>query len=115
MWRMAPGLAAVWGSWARYVVDHCLERFVRFAVNVMGIEAGSDARATALRGIETMEAFFASIGMPTRIPGLGIVPTHEQLEEMAKSCAAACGGKKGSARVLHEADMLAIYEAAMKD
>lgn len=52
---------------------------------------------------------------PTRIPGLGIVPTHEQLEEMAKSCAAACGGKKGSARVLHEADMLAIYEAAMKD
>src|SRR5699024_4487279 len=26
------GLAAVWGSWARYVVDHCLERFVRFAV-----------------------------------------------------------------------------------
>lgn len=109
------GLAAVWGSWARYVVDHCLERFVRFAVNVMGIEAGSDARATALRGIEAMEAFFASIGMPTRIPGLGIVPTHEQLEEMAKSCAAACGGKKGSARVLHEADMLAIYEAAMKD
>ena len=109
------GLAAVWGSWARYVVDHCLERFVRFAVNVMGIEAGSDARAIALRGIETMEAFFASIGMPTRIPGLGIVPTHEQLEEMAKSCAAACGGKKGSARVLHEADMLAIYEAAMKD
>lgn len=109
------GLAAVWGSWARYVVDHCLERFVRFAVNVMGIEAGSDARVTALRGIETMEAFFASIGMPTRIPGLGIVPTHEQLEEMAKSCAAACGGKKGSARVLHEADMLAIYEAAMKD
>lgn len=109
------GLAAVWGSWARYVVDHCLERFVRFAVNVMGIEAGSDARVTALRGIEAMEAFFASIGMPTRIPGLGIVPTHEQLEEMAKSCAAACGGKKGSARVLHEADMLAIYEAAMKD
>ncbi len=109
------GLAAVWGSWARYVVDHCLERFVRFAVNVMGIEAGSDARATALQGIEAMEAFFASIGMPTRIPGLGIVPTHEQLEEMAKSCAAACGGKKGSARVLHEADMLAIYEAAMKD
>lgn len=109
------GLAAVWGSWARYVVDHCLNRFVRFAVNVMGIEAGSDARATALQGIEAMEAFFASIGMPTRIPGLGIVPTHEQLEEMAKSCAAACGGKKGSARVLHEADMLAIYEAAMKD
>ena len=109
------GLAAVWGSWARYVVNHCLERFVRFAVNVMGIEAGSDAHATALQGIEAMEAFFASIGMPTRIPGLGIVPTHEQLEEMAKSCAAACGGKKGSARVLHEADMLAIYEAAMKD
>lgn len=31
------GLSAVWGSWARYVCDHCLDRFVRFAKNAMGV------------------------------------------------------------------------------
>lgn len=107
------GLAAVWGSWARYVLDACLPRFVRFATNVMGVAHTGDDRETALAGIKALEAFFASIDMPTSIPQLGITPTHEQLEHMARACAVACGGKKGSARVLFEADMLAIYEAAM--
>ncbi len=107
------GLAAVWGSWARYVVDNCLPRFVQFAVNVMGIAHDGDDRSTALKGIEAMEAFFSSIDMPISIPQLGIHPTHEQLEHMAHGCAVAAGGKKGSARVLVESDMLAIYEAAM--
>lgn len=34
------GLAAVWGSWARYVYQNCMPRFVRFAHNVMGVELG---------------------------------------------------------------------------
>ena len=108
------GLAAVWGSWARYVLDHCLDRFVRYATNVMGVAAEGDPRATALAGIAATEAFFASIDMPTNIPSLGIAPTAAQLRQMAASCAEACGGQKGSARVLREADMLAIYEMAMK-
>ena len=55
------GLAAVWGSWARYVYKNCLPRFVRFARNVMGVEAGLSDEETALRGIENMEDFFHSI------------------------------------------------------
>ena len=35
-----------------------------------------------------------------------------QLREMAKRCAKAAGGKKGSAKVLYEADMLEIYKMA---
>ena len=31
------GLAAIWGSWARYVIDNCTPRFAKFAVNVMGL------------------------------------------------------------------------------
>ena len=31
------GLSAVWGSWARYVMDARPERFARFAVQVMGV------------------------------------------------------------------------------
>ena len=39
------GLAAIWGSWARYVYKNCLPRFKKFALNVMGVEnAGSDEK-----------------------------------------------------------------------
>ena len=46
------GLAALWPSWARYVMDRHLSRFVQFAVNVMGVTNDfTDPRATALKGI----------------------------------------------------------------
>lgn len=107
------GLAAVWGSWARYVYRDCLPRFEKFALNVMGVEEGENAEETALRGIEAMEAFYRRIGMPTTIRELGIDPTDEQLVEMARKCSVACGGKKGSAKTLEEADMLAIYRNSL--
>lgn len=107
------GLAAVWGSWARYVYQDCLPRFEKFALNVMGVEAGEGAEETALRGIEAMEDFYRRIGMPTTLRELGIDPGDEQLAEMARKCSVACGGKKGSAKVLEEADMLAIYRNSL--
>ena len=51
-----------------------------------------------------------SIGMPINFKELGIDPTDEQMAEMAASCARACGGAKGSAKVLHQSDMEAIYK-----
>lgn len=107
------GLAAVWGSWARYVYKDCLPRFEKFALSVMGVEAGESAEETALRGIEAMEAFYRRIGMPTSLRELGIDPTDEQLAEMARKCSVACGGRKGSAKALEEADMLAIYRNSL--
>lgn len=106
------GLAAVWGSWARYVYQNCMPRFVRFARNVMGVEADLSDDAAALRGIELMEDFFRSIHMPTCFSELGIQPTQEQLEEMAHKCYLAVGGLLGSAKKLDEGDMLAIYKMA---
>lgn len=106
------GLAAVWGSWARYVYQNCMPRFVRFARNVMGVEAELSDDAVALRGIELMEDFFRSIHMPTCFSELGIQPTQEQLEEMAHKCYLAVGGLLGSAKKLDEGDMLAIYKMA---
>lgn len=106
------GLAAIWGSWARYVYQDCLPRFYRFAVNVMGVPAGKDEAAVALEGIEAMEEFYRSIQMPTSFAELGITPTEEELADMAHKCSVAAGGKKGSAKVLYEADMLAIYRMA---
>lgn len=106
------GLAAVWGSWARYVYRDCLDRFVRFAVNVMGVENAGAPEDIALKGIEAMEDFYRSIHMPTCFSELGISPTQEQLETMAKMCIVAGGGKKGAAKVLYEADCLKIYQMA---
>ena len=106
------GLAAVWGSWARYVYRDCLDRFAKFAVNVMGVENSGAPEDVALKGIEAMEDFYRSIQMPTCFSELGIAPTQEQLSTMAHMFHIACGGKKGTAKVLQEADFLNIYEMA---
>lgn len=106
------GLAAIWGSWARYVYDARPDRFRRFAVNVMGVaDTGSDLEL-ALRGIEAMEAFYRSIGMPTSLKELGIAPTDQQIEELAEKCALACGGVAGSIKKLRQEDMRNIYKMA---
>ena len=106
------GLAAIWGSWARYVYRDCLDRFAKFAVNVMGVENSGAPEDVALKGIEAMEDFYRSIQMPTCFSELGIAPTQEQLSTMAHMFHIACGGKKGTAKVLQEADFLKIYEMA---
>ena len=106
------GLAAIWGSWARYVYKDCLPRFKRFALNVMEVEDQGSDEEIAMRGIEAMEDFYRQIKMPTNLRELGIEPTEEELALMAKKCAAGVGGHCGSAKVLEEADMLAIYKAS---
>ncbi|MGV6988343.1 iron-containing alcohol dehydrogenase [Testudinibacter sp. P80/BLE/0925] len=107
------GLAAIWGSWARYVYQDCLAPFVRFALNVMGVSADGSEQEIALKGIEAMEAFYRSIAMPTSLRELGITPSDEQLQQMAKQCSLAVNGKMGSAKVLREADMYRIYQMAL--
>ncbi|MBO4650979.1 MAG: iron-containing alcohol dehydrogenase [Clostridiales bacterium] len=107
------GLAAVWGSWARYVYKDCLPRFKKFAINVMDVADEGTDEEIALRGIEAMEDFYRSINMPTNLRELGVNATEEDLVEMARKCAIGVGGEKGSAKVLDEAAMLAIYRASM--
>ena len=108
------GLAAIWGSWARYVMDNHISRFVKFAVNVMGVTNDfSDPRQTALRGIEATERFFQAIGMPTSIPALiGRQATEEEIEALVAKCSR--GGKItiGAMEVLKTADMAAVYRLA---
>ena len=106
------GLAAIWGSWARYVYLDCLPRFKKFAINVMGVaDTGSDEEI-ALKGIEAIESFYREINMPTNLRELGVDATDEELAEMAHKCAVGVGGAKGSAKVLNEDDMLAIFKAS---
>ena len=107
------GLAAIWGTWARMVCDDIPERFYKFAVNVMDVEPGKDEMKVITEGIERLEEFFRSIGMPTDIKGLGVVPTDEELHLLADKCAEATGGHVGSALTLYEEDMYRIFKDAV--
>lgn len=106
------GLAAVWGSWARYVYKNCISRFVKFALNVMEVENTGSDEEIALRGIEEMERFFHSIGMPINLKELGITVSDEQIEKMAESAMRAYGGHRGSAKVLYRDDVIEVYKMA---
>ena len=107
------GLAAVWPSWARYVYKNDLNRFVKYARNVMGVTAEGTDEEIALKGIEAMEEFYHSIDMPINMSELGIHPTEAQIEEMAERCVKATGGCQGSAKVLYKEDMINIYRMAL--
>jgi alcohol dehydrogenase YqhD (iron-dependent ADH family) len=110
------GLAALWGSWARYVMPRHVSRFVQFAVNVMGVRNDfSDPRATALKGIEAIERFYHAIGMPTSIPELiGRSATDEEIKEMVRKCSRDGKITIGAMEVLHEEEMEQVYRAANK-
>lgn len=76
------GLAVVFPAWMKYVYKHDPNRFVQFAVRVWNVEQDFfDPEKTILQGIQKLEEFFTSIGLPTRLEGLGI--TDDRLEEMA--------------------------------
>ena len=107
------GLAAVWGSWARYVYKEKPERFAQFAVNVMGVTNDfSDPEKTALEGIRKMEEFYRSIHMPTNIRELGVELTEEQVEQLAYKCSFMEKRKIGQFKVLDRNDMEEIYRMA---
>ena len=80
------GLAALWGSWARFVLDARPARSAQFATHVLGVTAGADDTETALKGIEAMEDFYHSINMPVSLSELGVTPTPEQIRTMAEKC-----------------------------
>lgn len=107
------GLAAVWGSWARYVYKEKPERFAQFAVNVMGVTNDfSDPEKTALEGIRKMEEFYRSIHMPTNIRELGVELTEEQVEQLAYKCSFMEKRTIGQFKVLDRNDMEEIYRMA---
>ncbi|MDO4739007.1 MAG: iron-containing alcohol dehydrogenase [Bacteroidales bacterium] len=108
------GLAVVWPSWARYVMKENVSRFVRFAVNVTGVENDfTDPEGTALKGIEAMKRFYRAIGMPTTIRELiGRDITEEEIKEMASKCTRGDKIAHGRFKKLKAADIEEIYRMA---
>lgn len=108
------GLAAVWGSWARYVYKEDVSRFAQLAVNVFGVPNDfHNPEKTALEGIAAMESFFRHIGMPTCIHQLiGKELTEEEIKELAYKCSFMNTRTIGQFKKLTIEDMEAIYRMA---
>lgn len=108
------GLAAVWGSWARYVYKENTSRFVRFAVNVMGVSNDfTNPEATAQAGIEAMERFYRDMSMPISIHELiGREITEDEIRLMAEKCSLGNTFTIGNFKKLGKGDMEEIYRMA---
>lgn len=108
------GLAALWASWARYVLPGHEARFAQYAVNVMHVTPDfGDLRETALEGIRRTEEFFRSIGMPVSISELlGRTVSDAEIDMLAERCSRGGTIKVGAFQLLDMADMKAIYEMA---
>lgn len=108
------GLAAIWGSLARYVYQRDVMRFCQYAVNVWGCPMDyRHPETTAMEGIARTEAFFSSLGMPVTIGQLGVGHlSEEQIEEMADKCVHHGRRTVGALRVLDKNDVIAVYNLA---
>lgn len=106
------GLAAIWGSWARYVVAVKPARFAQFAVNVMGVEPAASDMETALRGIEAFESYFHSVNMPATLRELGIEPSDDEISTLALNCCDGDSHTVGHFMPLSSADVARILRDA---
>lgn len=106
------GLSAVWGSWARYVLDGRPDRFAQFGFHVMDVENTGDIIGDGMRGIQALEEYFRSIHMPVCMEELGIHPDDGQIKMLADKCSFQGQRTIGCVKVLDKEDMYRIYQAA---
>ena len=99
------GLAAIWGSWARYVLDVDPERFVKLGEGVFG-------ESDPVKTIEKFEEFFRSIGMPTSLHELGLDFDETACRKAALGVTFQNARKIGNFKVLDTEDIYNIYMMA---
>lgn len=106
------GLAILTPRWMRHILakdPSVTPRFARFARNVMGL-SGTDEAALAQAGIDALEAYFVSTGIPMSLGAVGIDRAHFSAMA-AKACR---GGRLSQGFVpLDEKDVEAIFEACL--
>ena len=76
------GLAIITPPWMRHILsERTLERFVKYGVNVFGIDVSLDKWEIANKAIDATYDFFKSIGIPMSLREVGI--DDSRLDEMA--------------------------------
>lgn len=100
-------LSAVSIPYYKYIMPYGLDKFVRYAINVWGVNPEDKSKTQiATEGLEAMENWMKSIGLVMNITELGA--TKDMLDGLVKSTLIMNGGYK----VLNQEDIKAIFESS---
>lgn len=106
----AEGLSVLFPAWAKYVCKYNVPLFAKFAYNVMGVSSNLSHEQAAIVGINRIEKYFESIGMPTRLSQLGITDKH--FEDMANKATNNNQSPVDGIKKLYVADIIEIFNLA---
>ena len=105
------GLAIITPRWMRFILsDKTVDRFVKYGVNVFGIDPKLDKYEIANKAIDATHAFFAEIGIPMHLRDVGI--DESRIDEMAHHIAVN-EGLDNAYVPLSEKDIAAILTASL--
>lgn len=105
------GLAALWCSWARYVYEANIPRWLQYAANVWNLDIDHEHPAKTIEAvIDLQEQYYESIGMPVDLKSLDV--REEDLETLTLNCTRNRTRNLPGYRTLEYEDILNIYRMA---
>ena len=105
------GLAIITPRWMKHVLsEKTVDRFVKYGINVFGIDSNLDKMEIANKAIEETYKFYESINIPMHLKDVGI--DESRINEMATHVADNEGLENAWAPLLQE-DIAAIFRASL--
>jgi alcohol dehydrogenase YqhD (iron-dependent ADH family) len=105
------GLAIITPRWMKHILsERTLPRFVKYGINVFGIDPQLKPEEIARKAIDKTYAFYEEIGIPMHLQEVGIGP--ERLQEMAHHVAVNEGLERAYVPLLEE-DILKILKESL--
>lgn len=105
------GLAIITPRWMKHILsEKTVDRFVKYGINVFGIDGSLDKMTIANKAIDETYKFFESINIPMHLKDVGI--DEVRIDEMAKHVADNEGLENAWAPLLQE-DIAAIFRASL--
>lgn len=105
------GLAIITPRWMKHILNEkTAGRFVKYGINVFGIDADQDPMDIANQAIDATYHFFESIGIPMHLKDVGI--DESRIDEMAEHVAENEGLEHAWAPLLQE-DIADIFRASL--
>lgn len=105
------GLAIITPRWMKHILsEKTVDRFVKYGINVFGIDGSLDKMVIANKAIDETYKFFESINIPMHLKDVGI--DEVRIDEMAKHVADNEGLENAWAPLLQE-DIAAIFRASL--
>jgi len=106
------GLAVVFPAWMKYTMHHDVMRFAQMATRVFGCDMDfANPEKTARMGIERLEAFWSSCGLPIRLQDVG--GREEDISYLAGHIGLG-DGTMGSFVPLATSDVIGIYKLMLR-